>query len=474
MNPRFLLLLPLALASCALGPDYQRPVVDTPPDWRWKPATPSDSSDKGPWWELFEDPVLNDLQNRAYANNQNLKAAVARVDQARAGARVSKADFLPDLTLNPSYERYRTSPNTGSRGRGNFPSRTENQFNFPLDLSYEIDLWGKVRRGFESARNELLASASAYRHILFTLQSDVAVRYFQLRQIDHEIDILRQTLELRTLAVKLFKERAQSGLTSELDVSRAETELAEVEAEMAAARRRRASSEATLAILVGEPAARFSIEPNLVRIKVPEIAAGLPSTLLERRPDVAEAERKLAARNAEIGVAYAAFFPSIRLTASGGFQSVELKDLFSWESRVWSFGPNVSLPLFAGGRNAAALRQARAAYEEAVATYRQSLLVAFSEVDDSLAGLLYLREELTAQARATAAARKASTLSIDRYQAGIINYLELIDTERNRLENEVRLVQITAQQLITTVQLIKALGGGWDPATAGATSPHSL
>jgi multidrug efflux system outer membrane protein len=272
----------------------------------------------------------------------------------------------------------------------------------------------------------------------------------------------------------LFKERAQSGLTSELDVSRAETELAEVEAEMAAARRRRASSEATLAILVGEPAARFFIEPKLVRIKVPEIAAGLPSTLLERRPDVAEAERKLAARNAEIGVAYAAFFPSIRLTASGGFQSVELKDLFSWESRVWSFGPNVSLPLFAGGRNAAALRQARAAYEEAVATYRQSLLVAFSEVDDSLAGLLYLREELTAQARATAAARKASTLSIDRYQAGIINYLELIDTERNRLENEVRLVQITAQQLITTVQLIKALGGGWDPATAGATSPHSL
>jgi multidrug efflux system outer membrane protein len=272
----------------------------------------------------------------------------------------------------------------------------------------------------------------------------------------------------------LIKERAQSGLISELDVARAEAELAQAQAELAAAQRRRASSEATLAILVGEPAARFSIEPKLVQIKVPEIAAGLPSTLLERRPDVAEAERQLAARNAEIGVAYAAFFPSIRLTASGGFQSVELKDLFSWESRVWSFGPNISLPIFAGGRNAAALRQARAAYEEAVANYRQSILVAFSEVDDSLAGLLYLREQLTAQASAVAAARKASTLSIERYKAGIINYLELIDAERTRLENEVRLVQITAQQLITTVQLIKALGGGWDPDTAGAASSHPL
>lgn len=225
----------------------------------------------------------------------------------------------------------------------------------------------------------------------------------------------------------MIKERAQSGLISELDVARAEAELAQAQAELAAAQRRRASSEATLAILVGEPAARFSIEPKLVQIKVPEIAAGLPSTLLERRPDVAEAERQLAARNAEIGVAYAAFFPSIRLTASGGFQSVELKDLFSWESRVWSFCPNISLPIFAGGRNAAALRQARAAYEEAVANYRQSILVAFSEVDDSLAGLLYLREQLTAQASAVAAARKASTLSIERYKAGIINQLSGVD-----------------------------------------------
>jgi len=456
-----LLMLPVILSACAMGPNYQRPVIDTPPDWRWKKAEPRDSAEKGPWWELFNDPELNKLQVDALQNNQSLKAAVARVDQSRARARISRADLLPTLDASPSWQRYRSSGNTATGGLP-VPSVTANNFKAPLDLSYEIDLWGKVRRGFEASQNEFLASASAYQNVLFTLQSDIAVNYYQLRAIDHEISILEQAVTLREEGMAIFQKRFETGTTSELDLSTSKVQLAGAKADLADASRRRAEFQNALAVLCGKPTSYFELPQLLVNLAPPEIAPGLPSELLERRPDVAEAERKLAARNAEIGVAYTAFFPSISLTAGGGFQSVALQDLFDWSSRLWSFGPTINIPIFAGGRNAAALKEARAAYEEALADYRQSVLVSFQDVDNALAGLRFLKEQSVFQAEAVTASRKAADISSSRYQNGVVDYLDVIDAERTRLNSELQEVRIKRQQMTTTVLLIKAIGGGWD------------
>jgi multidrug efflux system outer membrane protein len=467
------LLVPLTLLAtgCTLGPDYQRPPSVVPADYRWKAAEPRDAAPKGPWWEMYGDASLNRLQENALANNQTLKAAFARVDQARARARVSKADFFPTLTSSPSWQRYRTSSTTASNN--GFPAQaiTANDFSLPIDLSYEIDLWGKVRRAFESNRAGLLASAAAYQHVLFTLQADVAVAYYNLRALDHEIDILRQAIRLREESVVIFEKRYTSGLSSELDATRARSELATARADLAAAELRRSTQESTLAILCGQPAATFEIAPELTPLVPPPVSPGLPSELLERRPDVAEAERTLAARNADIGVAQAAFFPSIRLTAGGGLQSAELSDLFMWESRIWSFGPQITLPIFSGGRNKAALDEARAAYEEAVANYRQAILVAFQEVDDALAGGRFLAEQSNALRLAVESSRKSAGLSITRYNNGVVDYLDVIDAERTRLQNELQAVRVDGERMTTSVLLVKAIGGGWPSATPPETLP---
>lgn len=468
-------MLALTLASCAMGPNYQRPVVDQPPDWRWKKAEPRDMAAKGPWWELFQDPQLNTLQEQAISGNQDLRAAIARVDQSRATARISKSDLFPTLSTNPSWERYRTTGNSAPMGGFASPSQTLNNFSIPLDLSYEIDLWGKVRRGFESSRNEFLASAAAYQQVLFTLQADVALNYFRLRAVEREIDLLQQTVKLREETAQLFKTRFDAGYSSELDVSSTTTELNTARAAMADAKRRRALFENALAVLCGKASSQFEVAPKLVSLTPPPVAPGLPSELLERRPDVAQAERTLAARNAEIGVAYAAFFPSVRLTASGGLQSAELSDLFTWESRVWSFGPSISLPIFAAGRNAAALEKAKAAYEESVANYRQTILVAFKDVDDALAGLRFLEEESQARNAAATSARKSAELAITRYKNGVTDYLDVIDAERTRLENEQSVIRVDVERMASTILLVKAIGGGWvatpdGPGAVAATS----
>lgn len=459
------------LSGCTLGPDYQRPATPVADDYRWKPAEPRDADPKGPWWEMYGDTELNRLQALALENSQTLKAAFSRVDQARARARVSRSDFFPTLTTSPGWQRYRTSETTAPNGGFPTQSITANEFNLPIDLSYEIDLWGKVRRAFEANRNDLLASAAAYQNVLFTLQADVAIAYYNLRTTEREIDILEQTLKLRQDSLDLFRQRNAAGVSSELDATRAQTELSTAQADLASARRRRATHVSTLALLCGQPAPAFTIAPALVKLEPPVIDPGIPSSLLERRPDVGEAERTLAARNADIGVAQAAFFPSIRLTAGAGLQSAELSDLSMWESRIWSFGPQITLPIFAGGRNAAALEEARAAYEEAVANYRQSILVAFQEVDDALAGLRYLQEQSLAQTAAVDAARKSASLSITRYRNGVVNYLDVIDAERSRLQTELQAVRIDGERMTTSVLLVKAIGGGWKAAPQPNPTP---
>jgi multidrug efflux system outer membrane protein len=460
-----------------IGPDYHRPTNSAPVKYKaeslgnWKEGQPLDHVPKESWWEVFGDDTLSRLESRAVQANQDLKAAFARVDQARAIARVTRGDLLPSLDANPGWRRERFSPNQ-EPGFGNI---TVNTFRAPIDLSYEIDLWGRVRRGFESARADAQATLAAFYNVLLTLQADVARNYFDLRALDAEIATVSRTVDLRKEQVQLVRSRFEGGIGNELDVARAETELAGAEAESASLARRRVELENALAILVGENPATFDLaglDPGNTNWHPapPAIPAGLPADLLERRPDVAEAERQLASANARIGIAKAAFFPVLRLTGSGGYVSGDIDSLFNWDSRVWSIGPSVSLPIFAGGRNRANFQRSKSGYEEAVARYRQRILVAFGEVEDSLADIRHLTNQSAAQDRAVASARRAAELATDRYRAGIVSYLEVVDANRALLQTERANAQLAGQRLIAAVQLIKALGGGWTDQQLFATS----
>ena len=464
MMKHLLLAFSLLLSGCAVGPAYRRPAVHTPADWKtplppeWQLAAPNDDAPRGPWWEAFQDDVLNRLEVSAVQANQDLQGAVARVEQARAVARIGKADLLPTLELNPSYDHFQRSSSSFG-GSGTF---TGDIFAVPLDLSYEVDLWGKIRRSFESASAEAQASLSAYHTVLLTLTADVARVYFALRTLDVETDILRQTIALRQEAFELVQRRLEGGVVSQLDLARAKTELASAEAELTDVQRRRAELENALAVLCGQTASEFHFEAKPVTLTPPRLPRGLTSRVLERRPDVAQAERQVAAANARIGVAQAAYFPVVRLTGSGGFQSAKFDSLFETDSRVWSLGPSISLPIFAGGRNAAQVRAVKAEYAATVAAYRQQVLQAFQEVEDALANLRWRAEQAQIHVRIVESAREAASISRVRYEQGLVNYLEVVDAERSRLEAERGAKQILNQQLASTILFIKALGGGWD------------
>ncbi|MDB6022303.1 MAG: hypothetical protein JWQ04_2160, partial [Pedosphaera sp.] len=462
-----------------VGPDYNPPVNSVPANYKafelgaWKQGRPLDNMPRGNWWEIFADTNLNILESQALSANQDVKAAVARVDQARATARVARGEFFPNVNFDPSFTRQRFSPNQVP----SFGNITANTFNTPLDLSYEVDLWGRVRRGFESARADAQASLAALDTVLLTLQGDVAQNYFALRSLDAEIATVTGTVNLRKEQVQLVKGRFEGGIGNELDIARAETELATTEAEAASLARQRAELENAIAILVGVNPSSFQL-PALTAAdwnpQPPSIPAGLPADLLERRPDVAEAERQLASANARIGVAKAAFFPVLTLTGSGGFVSADVDSLFNWNSRAWSIGPSLSLPIFAGGRNRANYKRSRAAFEESVAHYRQQVLVAFGEVENSLSGVRHLTDQAAAQQRAVTSARRAADLATERYRSGIVTYLEVVDASREALQAERSDAQLTGQRLIAAVQLIKALGGGWSEQQifAGAATTY--
>jgi multidrug efflux system outer membrane protein len=452
-----------------VGPDYHAPTNAVPAQYKgtdlgnWKVGQPLDNVPKGTWWAVFNDTNLDALESQALQANQQLKAAVARVDQARATARVARADLLPSLSLDPSLDRQRYSPNQNP----SFGNITATTIGVPVDLSYEVDIWGRVRRGFESARDDAQASLANYYNVLLTLQTDVAQNYFSLRSLDAEIATVAGTVDLRKEQVQLVRSRYEGGVGSELDVAQAETELATTEAEAASLAHQRDELENAIGILAGENPVTFRLpaleqRSNIWNPQPPSIPAGLPADLLERRPDVAAAERQLASANAKIGVAKGAFFPVVTLTASGGYLSGDVESLFNWNSRVWSIGPSVSLPIFAGGRNRANLQRARSAHDESVALYRQQVLVAFGDVENSLSGIRQLTVQAEAQARAVTAARRATDLATQRYRSGIVAYLEVVDASRDALAAERANAQLAGQRLITTVQLIKALGGGWN------------
>lgn len=467
------------LQGCtAVGPDYARPKESVPNAFKeagpWREAVPQDLVARGDWWEIFNDGALNELEVQARTTNLGLQAAAARVQQAQAIAGISGSFLYPEVNLNPSAVRYgvsKTRPDQPSKQPANV-NYAINDFRVPLYASYEVDLWGKLRRLTESADAQAKATLAAYYTVLLTLQGDIAHTYFLIRTSDEELRILRDNIELRRSARDLIAARRKGGLSSELDLARVQTELSFSQADLVAATKRRVELEYTLAILIGVQPEQFQLAARPFDLKPPAIPVGLPSDLLERRPDIAEAERRLAARNAEIGVAKAAYFPSIRLTGAVGVESFDLGQLLNKDSTIWGIGASLWQPVFDAGRIGFNVDRANAAYAENLAFYRERLLKAFQEVESSLAGLRFLGEQAEFQATALENANKATELATVRYQHGLIALTDVIDAERTSLQAQRQALQVLNTQMLTTVALIKALGGGWsDRQVNGNAAP---
>jgi multidrug efflux system outer membrane protein len=458
------------LTGCSVGPDYVQPSVPQAAAYKesgpWKKAQPRDDISKGDWYTVFHDPKLNELEAEAETANQTLRVAVAKVSEARAVARQSEAEFFPTLDFSGTGSRQRTSPNDGqlvaqSPTGQTMPYTFNSATVVPFDLSYEVDLWGKVRRAFESSGDLAQASLADYENVLLTLKADVATNYFAVRTADSQIDVQRRTIQSYEENLKLTNSRFQGGISTQLDVEQAEATLDSAQAQLATLQQSRAQLEHGLAVLLGKPPEAFSLPFHPLDTRLPVIPAGLPSDLLERRPDVAAAERRVAAQNAQIGLAIAAYFPQVNLTGQTGFDSGDLGLLFNWESRIWSYGPNIQFPIFEGGQISANVKQQRAAYEENVADYRQQVLVAFQDVEDSLSALRYLAQQGKAENRAFEAYKKALELTNARYTTGLVSYFDVIQAQGLALSAEQLTVQIKGDRIASTILLIKAVGGGW-------------
>jgi multidrug efflux system outer membrane protein len=472
------LLLPVLLASCKVGPNYERPAplgenslptkfsqpstntVSTP---EWKPAEPSAHFPRGSWWQIFQETELDHLEILATSHNQELAGALARFNEAQAAFSVSRADLWPQVSANPSYVRQRTSFNEPSDGHAAGISPTYNTFTMPLQASWEVDLWGKIRRQAESSKARLVASADDLEGVKLVIQAEVATDYFALRALDAEYDLLVRTADAYQRSLDLTINRRKGGIATDLDVSQAETQLRTTEADLPGVRLQRAKLVHALSTLCGQSATEFNVGSNTNAARpMPAVPMLLPSELLERRPDIAAAEQRMASANAEIGVAEGAFYPSLQLNGLAGFQSVSASTWFDWPSRFWAFGPTIDLPLFTGGRNRAQLALARASYNETVANYRQTVLSAFQEVEDQIAAQRLLQAQIEAESAAVAAAQRTLEVANNRYKAGLVTYLEVAIAQSAALNLERTVVQLRGDKEVAMVGLIRALGGGWE------------
>lgn len=453
------------LCGCVVGPDYRRPDVAAPAAWRETPEAASSIPDT--WWTLFGDDELDRHVEATLAANQDLASTLARYDRSRALLGVARADEFPDVSLDPAYARARTSGTVSNR----LPELDTTLWRIPVDVAYEVDLWGRVRRSVEAAGADVEGSVDMIAALRLSLAAATASNYFSLRSTDQDIDVLARTVRLREDALKLAERRAHAGVVGDLDVLRARADLTQTRADLADAHRRRDNLEHALAVLEAHNAPDFTVAVRPWTPVVPDVPAGLPSSLLERRPDVAADERALAAASARIGVARAAFFPQVRLTASGGLASNGLGDLLSDESKAWSIGPAIRLPIFEGGRNRANLQAAEATYRGALANWRQGGIVAFREVQDALTDTRWLRERGEALAATVEAATAAAKVSRSRYDRGLAGYFEVVDSERQALASRRAAIQNDQQRLLAAVALIKALGGGWREGAAVPRQP---
>jgi outer membrane protein, multidrug efflux system len=461
-----LTLLPLALALLVAGcatalPEL--PLQSPPParfkesNERWTTAAPAEAQDRGAWWKAFADPVLDGLVERAGENNTSIQEAAARLAQARALVRSADADRLPQIGVGASAARQAGAGTPGGSTPGTLTSAG-------ASLSYELDLFGRLARTSDAAALDAQSRAALLQSTRLLVQADAAQTYLALRALDAERALVRETIAAYANTLHLTQRRYQAGDIAELDVVRVQTEQAATESDALALDRRRAELEHALALLVGEPASNFTLDVAEWRTALPTIPAGIPGTVLARRPDVAAAQSAMLAAQARVGVARTAWFPSVSLTAAGGFASPEIGDLFKWSARAWSIGALLSLPVFDGGRREAGVQGAQAQLDAALAGYRGQVLTAFRDVEDQLSALRLLQEQAEAQGRAVSSATRATVLSDSRYRNGLISQLELLDARRSELRNRRQAVQVKATQYQATVGLIRALGGGWDAA----------
>jgi NodT family efflux transporter outer membrane factor (OMF) lipoprotein len=475
--------LAVLTAACAVGPDYKRPSAPVPAAFKeqpppgntaaaadqWKPAEPRDDTHRGKWWEVFGDPQLNALEDQVNVSNQNIAQAEAQFRGARAGVRGARSDFFPTVTASASVTR--------SQGSASLPSGVSSGpatvYSLPVDLSYEVDVFGRIRRNVEGSVATAQASAADLESVRLTMQAELALDYFGLRGLDTQKQLLDSNVAALEKALQMTVNRFNQGVVSGVDVAQAQTQLETTRAQATDLRVARAQLEHAIAVLTGKPPADLTIAPTPGVAPPPEIPATIPSDLLERRPDIAASERRVAAANAQIGVATAAFFPRLLLAATGGYESTKLADWFSLPSRFWSIGPSLVATLFDGGKRRAVTEQARAAHEAAVAVYRLNVLTSFQEVEDNLAALRILAEEAGQQAEAVAAAERSLAIARNRYFAGTTTYLEVVTAQTIALANERVAVDIQVRRMTAAVNLIKALGGGWrasDPPYGSATT----
>lgn len=475
------LMAALLLSACA-APAFQQPQVSVPVAFkeaavqtaadgsRWQVARPAEQQARGEWWLAFQDATLTTLMDEAARNNASLAVAAARVKQARAIAGIAEADRIPQVGVGMGAQRGRSSSLEAGLPQGSAVA-PRTTYNASLSASYEVDLFGRVSSNVEAARQDAGAVEASYRSVLLSLQADVAQGWFRLRALDAELDTLAQTVRLREESVGVNQRRFDLGDIGEFDLTRAKTELATTRLEAVGLQRQRATTEHALAVLLGRPAADFTsgAGPLPPGAQMPVIPAGLPSTLLERRPDIAQAQRGMEAANARIGVARAAMFPALNIDAAGGGVGGTVAEVFKWSSRSWVLGAMLSLPIIDGGRNKANITRSEAALEEAVGAYRERVLVAFAEVEDNLAGLRVLDAQGVQVDEALVSARRSAELARKLYDAGRSSYLDLLDAQRNLAAVERTAVQLRGDRALTTVALIRALGGGWDaPAAANA------
>jgi NodT family efflux transporter outer membrane factor (OMF) lipoprotein len=457
-------LLAMTMTGCMVGPKYARPSVPTAPTDTfkeidgWKTAQPSDQLQRGDWWEMFGDPKLNELETELTASNQDLKVAQARFQEARALVRFNRASLYPTISTAPGIAAIRDS--------GNQPylpaTHNTGDFVLPFDLSYEVDVWGRVRRTVAASREEAQATAADLETVSLSLHAELAYDYFELRSADAQKQLLDDTVKAYQESLQLTTNRFEGGAAPKSDVAQAQTQLQTTEVQDTDVAVQRTQFEHAIAILIGKPPAALSIPPSSLHVQPPDISVGLPSQLLERRPDIAAAERRAAEANEQIGIARAAYFPTIILSATAGLEGDSITNWFTWPSRFWAVGPSALETLFDAGRRRATSQGTLANYDATVAGYRETTLTALQQVEDNLAALRILEQEARQQQTATASAQESLQIFNDRYIGGADPYLQVLTAQTIALQNERNDVDILRRRMDASVVLIKALGGGWN------------
>ncbi|MGH9327804.1 MAG: efflux transporter outer membrane subunit [Terriglobia bacterium] len=468
--------LTLYFSSCMVGPKYQRPPAPVPPAYKeappeswqgttWKPAQPNEGATRGQWWQIYKDPELTQLEDQVSISNQNVLLAEAQFQEARDAVRIARSALFPTVTTSPLFTKSRSSGTLFNFSAGNLTSGTRAVYELPVDVSYQADLWGSIRRTVRGTEEIAQASFAQLENARLIYQGDLAEDYYELRGTDGDVDLLNSTVNLYQDYLRLTQERYHAGVASGADIALAQTQLDTARAQLVDYGVARAQYEHAIAVLTGKPPAELSIPHGAITTTPPPVPIGLPSELLERRPDIAAAERQMAASNEQIGIAQAAYYPSLTLSAAGGFETGSFTKLFSLPSGIWSAGPQLAETLVDFGKRHWAEREEQAAYNASVANYRQTVLTAFQQVEDNLAALRVLENEAAAEDRAIKSAQNSLNIETFQYKSGIVDFLNVVTAQVTLFQDQVQAVNIQTRRITASVLLVEYLGGGWNVST---------